>query len=115
MRRSARYRNRRRYAGGGGELALRRTVPQNDVRRSDAASDLLGPAPQTGGVVAENRARALGVRGERGVSRQFLVSAQSEGTDARGSREPLGTAVPGVAHRRARRERIREHRKPGRS
>ena len=78
---------------GSGKLALRRSVQENDVRRAHAAPDLLGPAAETGRVVAENGARAMGIRGQRGVSRQLLVSTEGEGVDARGAGEPVGTLV----------------------
>ena len=46
VRRPARHRDRRRHERGGGELALRRSVQEDDVRVADAAPDLLGAAQE---------------------------------------------------------------------
>ena len=81
---------------GARELALRRAVPQDDVRVADAAQDLLGSAEEADRVVAEDRARAVGVHRERGLSRQLLVSGQGEGDDGVRAREPVGPAVPAL-------------------
>ncbi len=94
LRRPARYRDRRRRGRRSGELALRRPIQENDVRVAHAAPDLLGAAAQTDRVVTEDRARAVGLRGERGVSRQLLVSAEGQSTHARSTGEPVGPPVP---------------------
>ena len=65
--------------GGRGELALRGPVQEDDVRLAHAAQDLLGPAEEADRVVAQDRARAVGVHRERRLPRQLLVSAQGEG------------------------------------
>ena len=94
LRRSARHRDRRRRGRRRRELAFRRAVPEDDVRRAHAAPDLLGTAAQADRVVVENSAGAMGLRRERRLSRQLLVSAQSESADARRAGQPVGTAVP---------------------
>ena len=73
-----------------GELALRRPVQEDDVRLADAAPDLLGPAEEADRVVAEDRARAVGVHRERRLPRQLLVPGQREAHDARGARRAPG-------------------------
>ncbi len=66
-------------AGGGArELALRRAVQEDDVRLADAAQDLLGPAEEADRVVAEDRARAVGLHRERRLPRQLLVPGERE-------------------------------------
>ena len=81
-------------SAGGGELAFRRAVQEDDVRLADAAQDLLGPDEEADRVVAEDGARAVGVHRERPLPRQLLVSVQREADDARGARRPVGPAVP---------------------
>ena len=90
MRRPARHRDRRRHGRGGGELALRRAVPQDDVRLAHAAQDLLGPPEEADRVVAEDGAGAVGVYRKRRVPRQLLVSAQGQDADAGRARSPWG-------------------------
>ena len=60
------------------ELALRRSVQEDDVRVAHAAQDLLGPAEGADRVVAEDRARAVGLHGERRLPRQLLVPGEGE-------------------------------------
>ena len=55
------------------KLALHRSMPQDDVCVTDAAPDLLGTAQEADRVVAQDRARAVGLCGQRRVSRQLLV------------------------------------------
>jgi uncharacterized protein (DUF362 family) len=86
VRRSTRHRNGRRPLGRAGELALRRSIPQNDVRVPHATQDLLGEAEETHRVVAQDRPRPLGVHGQRRVPRQLLVPDQGEVHDAAGAR-----------------------------
>ena len=81
------------------ELALRRPVQEDDVRVADAAQDLLGPAQEADRVVAEDRAGAVGLHGERGLSRQLLVSGAGEAQDGAGARQRLGQAVPQLGER----------------
>ena len=47
------------------ELALRRPVQEDDVRLADAAQDLLGAAQEADRVVAQDRARAVGLHRQR--------------------------------------------------
>src|SRR5690606_25755012 len=84
MRRSTGDQDRRRRRGREPELALRRTVPADDVRLADAAPDLLGAAPRADGVVAPDGAGALGVHRERALSRQLLVPVECRAHDAPG-------------------------------
>ena len=60
----------------------------------DAAPDLLGTDEEADGMVAEDRAGALGLHRERHLSRQLLVSGQGEADDAGRPRQPVGPAVP---------------------
>ena len=60
-----------------GELALRRPVQEDDVRLAQPAPHLLGPAEEAGRVVAEDVARAVGVRRERHLPRHVLVPAST--------------------------------------
>ena len=53
------------------ELALRRPVQEDDVRVANAAQDLLGAAEEADRVVAQDRARAVGVHRERDLPRQL--------------------------------------------
>ena len=106
VRRSARDRDRRRPVRGRRELALRGAVQEDDVRLAHAAQDLLGPAQEADRVVAQDRARAVGVHRERRLSRQLLVSAQGEGLDARRAGEPVGPALPALGTSDAGRPRL---------
>ena len=72
------------------ELALRRAVQEDDVRLADAAQDLLGPAEEADRVVAEDRARALGLHRQRRLPRQLLVPDEREEGDAGGLDGPWG-------------------------
>ena len=100
--------------GGRGELALRRPVPEDDVRLADAAQDLLGAAEEADRVVAQDRARALGLHGQRHLPRQLLVSREGEAHDAPGARQRLGPPVPQLGARDAGRERVPVGRRRGR-
>ena len=93
-------------AAGARELALHRPVPQDDVRVADAAQDLLGTAQEADRVVAEDRARAVGVHRERRLPRQLLVSGAGEADDARRAGQPVGPAVPALGARHGRRSRL---------
>ena len=73
-----------------GELALRRAVQEDDVRLADAAQDLLGTAEEADRVVAQDRAGAVGLRRQRDLSRQLLVSAERGAADARVLHSPWG-------------------------
>ena len=68
-----------------------------------------GPLEEADRVVAEDRARAVGVHRERRLSRQFLVPGEGEGDDARGAGEPLGPAVPALGAGDGRRTRLSGH------
>ena len=106
LRRSARHRDRRRSRGRRRELALRRPVQEDDVRVADAAPDLLGAAQEADRVVAEDRARAVGVHGQRRVPRQLLVPVAGKEEDARSPGQRLGPAVPQLGDGDARRARV---------
>ena len=59
----------------------------------EPAPHLLGPAEEAGRVVAQDVARALGVRRERRLPRHVLVPALREGEDGARARERLGQAL----------------------
>jgi hypothetical protein len=59
-----------------------------------AAPDLLGSDEDANRMVAEDGAGAVGLRRERAVSRQFLVSGEGAAADARRPRQSVGAPVP---------------------
>ena len=69
-----------------------------------------GPLRTADRVVAEDGAGAVGVRGQRGLSRQLLVSAEGQGADARSAGEPVGPAVSRMGNGGRRRQWLPEFR-----
>ncbi len=96
---------------GQAELALRRPVQEDDLRQPDAAQDLLGAAEEADRVVAQDRAGAVGLHGQRRVPRQLLVSGEGQAHDAQGAALGLGQVVPQLGAAHAGRQRLPHRRR----